>query len=379
MAGYLGDFLRGDVVQCWWNSYNSLGASAAPSAAGTAFVFKSGSSSSATQVGITLTATVLGGVHCVTVSMGSTTSFFQPHNEYCIALSNYSIDGQNVSGVIGQFSVENRYETGLIRRGTLQTASASAVSLDANASSTTSFYEGGIVLISDNTGALQARTITSYRGDNKTAGVDRAFITTPANGSTFRVYAGSLPTQDTELGTAIWSSHNTRTLTGTSTCTITRVTTVDSTSTVSNIAANAVNNTAIADNAISNSKLSNGAISSTKYASGAITSTVLDVGAIAVGTFGTGAISAGAIAAGALDADKFTVASLNSHADYLLNRGHDATSNTTRRVRDALAPLVNKVDARGSVGTVYGRDDSTSQWTFSHTTAGFPFSQIDPA
>ena len=350
MSKFLGDFLRGDVVQCWWNSSNSLGAAANPSSNGTVFVCKSGSSSSVTQVGVTLTTGIFTGTHCVTVSMGSTTSFFQPHNDYTIVLSAFTIDGQLVSGSVGQFSVENRYETGLVRRGTLQTASSSAVSLDTGASSVTSFYEGGTVLISDNTGALQARVITSYRGDNKTAGVDRAFATTPANGSTFRVYAGSLALQDTELGTAIWSSHNTRTLTGTSTATIQRVTTVDSVSTVSNLASTATAQVAAALN------------------SGVTVSGLL-----------SNVINSSVLADDAIGPTKLAVASLNSIADYTLNRGHDATSNTTRRVRDALAALVNKVDASGSVGTVYTRDDSTSAWTFSHSTGGFPLNKVDPA
>ena len=198
MSKYLGDFLRGDNVDLWWDSANSLGAAANPSSAGTVFVCVSNTSSTNTQVGVTLTSGIFTGIHSVRVSTGSASAFYLPERTYSVVASGYSVDGQFVNKVLGQFSIEHRYETGLIRRGTLTAGSASTASLDANASSVNSFYDGGTILISDNTGSLQARTISSYAATGKIVTYDRTMATAPANGSTFRLYAGSLPTSEAE-------------------------------------------------------------------------------------------------------------------------------------------------------------------------------------
>lgn len=396
MPGYLGSFLRDDNVDCWWDSANSLGAAANPSSAGTVFVCASNNSSTVTQVGVTLTSGIFTGIHSVRVSMASTTGFFLPERNYTIVASGYSVDGQFVNKVLGTFDVEYRYETGLIRRLTLTAASASSASLDANASSVSSFYDGCMLLVSDNTGKLQGRLITSYAATGKIASFDRNFATTPANGSTARIYAGSLPSQDSEVGTAIWSSYATRTLTGTSTATITRVTTVDSVSTVTALAANAINNAAIAANSIWSSQISNFAFTLAKFANGSLDSTKfasdyysaitvnlptvtqLNSG-VTVTSVGANAINAAAIAANSINSTKAAADFYNEGADKLLARNVAGGNSSGRSVSEALFALRNKVDASGSVGTVYKTDDSTSAFTFSTTTGAFPFASVDPA
>ena len=92
-----------------------------------------------------------------------------------------------------------------------------------------------------------------------------------------------------------------------------------------------------------------------------------------------GAIPAGTIAASSLDSTKATADFYNEAADKLLARNIAGASSTGRVVKEALYTLRNKVDASGSVGTVYQTNDSTSAWTFSTATAGFPLSTIDPA
>lgn len=406
MPGYLGSFLRDDNVDCWWDSANSLGAAANPSSAGTVFVCLSNNSSSVTQVGVTLTSGIFTGIHSVRVSMASTTGFFLPERNYTIVASGYSIDGQFVNKVLGTFDVEYRYETGLIRRGTLTAASASSLSLDANASSVNSFYDGCMVLISDNTGKLQGRLISSYAATGKVANVDRNFATTPANGSTFRLYAGSLPSQDSETGTAVWSSYATRTLTGTSTATITRVTTVDSVSTVTALAANAINNASIAANSIHSSQISNLALTAAKFAANSLDSTKfatdyysavtaglpmltqinsgvtvasIAANAVTATAIASNAITAAKIATGSVDSTKATADFFNEAADKLLARNVAGGNSSSRSVSEALFTLRNKVDASGSIATVYKTDDTTSAFTFSTTTGAFPFSSVDPA
>jgi hypothetical protein len=406
MSKYLGDFLRDDAVDCWWDSANSLGAAANPTSAGTVFVCVSNTSSAATQVGITLTSGIFTGIHSIRVSMASTTGFFLPERNYSIVASGYTIDGQSVNKVLGAFSVENRYETGLIRRGTFTAASASTASLDATASSVSSFYDGCMLLVSDNTGKVQGRLITSYAATGKIASFDRAFATAPANGSTFRLYAGSLPSQDNELGTAMWSSYATRTLTGTSTATITRVTTVDSVSTVTALGAGAINAAAFAAAAITSTVLAANAITATQIATASldstkatadffsaitagiptvtqlnsgVTVTSLAANVVTATAIAANAITATKIAASSLDSTKATADFYNEAADKFLARNVAGGSSSARSVSEALFTLRNKVDATGSIATVYKTDDTTSAFTFSYTTSNGPFSSVDPA
>jgi hypothetical protein len=72
-------------------------------------------------------------------------------------------------------------------------------------------------------------------------------------------------------------------------------------------------------------------------------------------------------------------ATADEAADSLLGRNVQGGSSSGRLVKEAFYVLRNKVDATGSVGTVYGIDDSTSGFTFSWTTGGFPLSKTDPA
>ena len=262
MSVFVGDFLRGDNVDLWWDSANSLGAAANPSSAGTVFVCVSLNSSTNTQVGVTLTSGIFTGIHSVRISTASATSFFLPERNFSVVAQGYTVDGQSVNKVLGQFSIENRYETGLIRRGTLTAGSASSASLDVDASSVNSFYDGGMILISDTTGKLQARTISSYAATGKIVTYDRAMTTAPENGSTFRLYAGSLPTSEAELGTAVWTSHATRTLTGTSTATITLVSTTNSVTTVNNLAASSIRTNSFTGGAIDVNALAASALTS---------------------------------------------------------------------------------------------------------------------
>ena len=335
MPGFLGDFLRGDNVDCWWDSQNSLGGAAGPTSGGTIFVCVSNSSSGNTQVGVTSTLTVFTGINVVRVSTASAPTFYLPERNYSIVLSGASVDGQLVNKVLGQFSIEYRYETGLIQRGTALAGGSSFLSLAAAASSVSSFYDGCAVLVSDNTGSLQGRTGASYAGATKSLTMDRNFITAPAAGSTYRLYAGSPSLSSTEIQLGLPT-------------------------------------TTILNSGVTVTSLSAAALSS--ITAGLPTLTQLNSGVTVTG-LAASSISSSVIASGAFPTEKFTVNSF----DKLLARGHDATSNTTRRVQDAFGTLLNKIDATGSIGTVYQRDDATSLYTFSKTTAAFPLASIDPA
>lgn len=80
-------------------------------------------------------------------------------------------------------------------------------------------------------------------------------------------------------------------------------------------------------------------------------------------TFGTGSVN---------------VASGQSIADRVLSRSIGTGADGGRTVSSALFLLRNKVDATGSIMTVYSTDDTTSAWTASTATAASPLGRVDP-
>ena len=374
MASHLGDFLRGDVVDCWWDSANSLGAAANPSSAGTVFVCASLNSSTNTQVGVTLTSGIFTGIHSIRVSTGSADAFYLPDRNYAIVASLYTIDGQSVNKVLGMFSIEYRYETGLLRRGTLTGGSASTVSLDANASSVDSFYDRTVLFISDNTGEGQARSIASYEATGKIAAVDRAFATAPANGSTFRLYAvpNSATTIEIQAGLPTLTNLNSGvTVVSMTAAGLATMFTVDSTQTYGQAVAGSPVREIVSGHSLSHpitTQLNSG-VTVTSIAANVVTATAI----------AANAITAAKIASSSIDSTKATADFYREAADQILARNVAGGSSSGRTVSEALFALRNKVDASGSVATVYKTDDSTSAWTFSTTTGAFPFSVVDPA
>lgn len=263
MAGNEGNYLVGDVIPIWYHSFNSLGASATPSSIGSCKVYRE-SDVTGTSVGVSTHSIAWNGIVgmnlCVVTSSASA-AFYSHGGKFHVVASGTSIDGQFVNVPVGDFTLQKHYQAGLVHRG----AMASTLSLDAAArSSTTSFHDGSVLLLSASTGVGQARLVSSYAGATGTVTPDRAFITAAASGTSYELYAGSLPSQDSEL------------------------------------------------------------------------------------------------------------------ADSILTRNIATGSNGGRNLSSALFAIRNKVDASGSVATVYGTDDSASAWTFSYTTAGSAFNSIDP-
>ena len=74
-----------------------------------------------------------------------------------------------------------------------------------------------------------------------------------------------------------------------------------------------------------------------------------------------------------------TAASGKTIADALLGRNIATGSDGGRDVKSALYVLRNRVDASGSVLTVYDTSDTASAWTASTTTGVSPVASIDPA
>lgn len=88
-----------------------------------------------------------------------------------------------------------------LHSGTAQTGSTSTtIKLASGAESTNdNLYRGCVVKIYGGTGASQARVITAYTASTRVATVDRAWIVTPDNTSTYAVLALDLPASDTSL------------------------------------------------------------------------------------------------------------------------------------------------------------------------------------
>lgn len=100
---------------------------------------------------------------------------------------------------------------------------------------------------------------------------------------------------------------------------------------------------------------------------------------VGVGGFNAGVITTASIAAAAFDATVFSTDAEQAFADRTLLRSIAGGADSGRSVGQALYALRNRVDASGSIGTVYEPDDTTSAYTFSTTTAAFPISSVDPA
>lgn len=89
-------------------------------------------------------------------------------------------------------------DTGLqsIRSNTAQAGAATTITLDASASATDDFYNGGSIYITGGTGAGQQRVIADYVGSTKVATVNTAWVTNPDNTSTFAIFPAAETSTD---------------------------------------------------------------------------------------------------------------------------------------------------------------------------------------
>lgn len=203
---HYGDILRGQSVHLIWHSYNSLGGSVTPSSAGTCFVYKNNSDTQ-TAVGVTAHAVgvdSLAGINRILVDSSQSADFYAPGNDFHVVVSTASIDGQFVNLVAGSFSVENRYQAGLLRRSLASAGAAQTVTLPTSAT-TDDWYNGNVVEVVYGPGNGQARQITDYTGSSGVATLDRAWSVQPTSASTIHVYVGSLPATLDEQADAVWN------------------------------------------------------------------------------------------------------------------------------------------------------------------------------
>lgn len=125
------------------------------------------------------------------------------------------------------------------------------------------------------------------------------------------------------------------------------------------------------------SRLNSGVTLNANTHSGATIAGIVD-GGIVASTLASGVLTSAKFAAGAIDAAALATDAGQEIADRLLARNIEGGSDTGRLVKEAIAPLRNKVLIQGSVGTVFQADDATSSWTFSPSLGTAPISGIDP-
>ena len=134
--------------------------------------------------------------------------------------STFALLGLNNPSLNTNLQVSASTAQAVIRSGTAQSGSTSnTIKLDASASATNSIYVGNIVTITGGTGLGQSRSITAYVGATKVATVDRNWITTPDNTSTFAIYANTTPTTFSDQGVAQAAASGSITLAATASAT----------------------------------------------------------------------------------------------------------------------------------------------------------------
>src|SRR5574343_1256742 len=99
-----------------------------------------------------------------------------------------------------------------------------------------------------------------------------------------------------------------------------------------------------------------------------------------VGSVASGGITAASFAPDALSAPALSAAAAQKLADEILNRNlAGGGSGNSRKVRNALRGLRNRVRNQGGTLSIYEEDDTTIAWTAAATTAaGDPMTELDP-
>jgi len=192
---------------------------AAPGAAGGLFIAGTNAATTiTTSLTTTFTGNLTGSVGSVSGAVGSVTG----------AVGSVTGDvGGNVTGSIGSVATGGitaasiadgaidratfAADTGLqsIRSNTAQAGASTSITLDASASSVTSFYVNDLIVLTGGTGVGQGRYITAYNGTTKVATVS-AWATNPDATTTFAIIAadaivGATAPTAAQVATAVWT------------------------------------------------------------------------------------------------------------------------------------------------------------------------------
>jgi len=234
---YLGDFKADQTINFAWNTNAANGASITRSVDGTISVYKDnsdGSSFDVTQVTTGVTDAEdfdsITGVHtcCIT----TTDAWYETGHDYIVVLTAATIDAQTVNSVIAHFSIDNRsaaptavdnaiavwdriltgathnIPTSAGRRvreigayaidsGTAQAGDSHSITIAAGASPSDPLYNGifnrNLIILVDNTGVGQTRTIVDYDAVTKKCMVDRDWRISPDATTEYQITPDDTP------------------------------------------------------------------------------------------------------------------------------------------------------------------------------------------
>jgi len=115
MSKYLGDFKAGETVPVFWSSNEVAGGQVARSAAGTIRVYKGAPATPATTTtGVTDRATYNSKTGLNAVEIVTTDAFYAAGNDFAVVLEAATIDGETVTSVLAQFSIEHRSDKEMV-------------------------------------------------------------------------------------------------------------------------------------------------------------------------------------------------------------------------------------------------------------------------
>ena len=166
------------------------------------------------------------GSHMIKIDTNDDTvaGFWVSGSDYFVRVEGTTVDGATINAVVGHFSIENRSvedvasdvwdeiltgathniptsagrrvrEVGAyaIESGTAQAANSHAITLAATAPTDDGIINRNLIVITDNTGAGQTRTIVDYNGTTKVAVVDRDWRVSPDATSSYQVVPDDTP------------------------------------------------------------------------------------------------------------------------------------------------------------------------------------------
>lgn len=321
---YLGDFLPGDTVYCWWSTNGADGASITRATNGTVSVYKN-SNTTQTTTGVTDTEDfdALTGVHVVAVA--TTDSFYVANEDYAIVLSGATVDGVTVNAVLGQFSICRRSNPSVLLRGTAQASSTTTLVLASATSLGDDRLNGNMASFISGTGAKQSTNITDYVNATDTATIS-AVATAASTDTVYEILPfGMVSATDAngrvDVGKWLGTACATPTVAGVPEVDITHV--AGSTTNVSALATNV--DAILTDTADMQPKL--GTI--TNLGGGAtIGANLADIEAQTddIGVAGAGLTAAGLSAAGVRSAIGLASANLDTQLDALPTAAENATA-----------------------------------------------------
>jgi hypothetical protein len=379
---YLGDFAPGETVHGFYTTTDTDGASITRGTDGTLSVYKNNSDTQ-TTTGVTSGEDTdsLTGVHRYTIA--TTDSFYAPGGQFFVILSGAGIDSLTVNAVVGSFTIG---KTGVLRRGTAQSATGSTIVLDAAAALGDDIVNGATIVITGGTGIHQSRVITDYVTGTDTATVSPDWTTNPDSTSTFAIFA-TPPAPTSVAGIPSVNVSHFGGSAGTFASGIPEVK-------VASIATAAVNAAAIAPDAITDEKVASdvtiasvtGAVGSVTGAVGSVTGNVGgnvtgSVGSIASGgitsaSFGAAAITATVIATDAIGSDELAASAVQKILTSAMTEAYaaDGATMTVAQAFYFLVAALSEFSVSGTTMTLKKLDGSTTAATLTLSDASDPTS-----